>query len=166
MLERHIVIPASQQEVWETLTDPITVSTWFGAEVDWDLSPGGPARFLGDDGAVRDGRVDEVVPDQRLRFRWWPEGEADEETSEVTYLLEPHEDGTDLTIPGVRLECGDVDNVGWPLGRRVEPGHGARDDWHPLIHRRRRTPVPTASLPHWPIQPDGNCSISSPLTGH
>jgi uncharacterized protein YndB with AHSA1/START domain len=98
MLERHIVIPASQQEVWETLTDPITVSTWFGAEVDWDLSPGGPARFLGDDGAVRDGRVDEVVPDQRLRFRWWPEGEADEETSEVTYLLEPHEDGTDLTI--------------------------------------------------------------------
>jgi len=98
MLERHIVIPASQREVWETLTDPITVSTWFGADVDWDLSPGGPARFLGDDGAVRDGRVDEVVPDQRLRFRWWPEGQADEETSEVTYLLEPHEDGTDLTI--------------------------------------------------------------------
>jgi uncharacterized protein YndB with AHSA1/START domain len=98
MLERHIVIPASQQEVWETLTDPGAVSTWFGAQVNWDLSPGGPARFVGDDGAVRDGRVDEVVLDQRLRFRWWPEGHADEETSEVTYLLEPHEDGTDLTV--------------------------------------------------------------------
>jgi uncharacterized protein YndB with AHSA1/START domain len=98
MLERHVVIPASQQEVWETLTHPSAVSTWFGAQVDWDLSPGGPARFVEDDGAVRDGRVDEVVPDHRLRFRWWPEGQADEETSEVTYLLEPHEDGTDLTV--------------------------------------------------------------------
>ena len=98
MLERHLFIPASPREVWETLTDPPAVSTWFGAQVDWDLNPGGTARFFEDGGAVREGRVDEVVPGQHLRFRWWPEGEADDGTSEVTYRLEPLEEGTDLTI--------------------------------------------------------------------
>jgi uncharacterized protein YndB with AHSA1/START domain len=98
MLERQVFIPASPEHVWETLTDPDAISTWFGAEVDWDLSPGGRARFLEDDGAVRDGRVDVVIPDQHLRFSWWPEGQADDETSEVSYFLEPDGDGTDLTI--------------------------------------------------------------------
>ncbi len=39
-----------------------------------------------------------MVPDQHLRFSWWPEGQADGETSEVSYFLEPDGDGTDLTI--------------------------------------------------------------------
>ncbi len=98
MLERHLFIPASPRQVWETLTDPPTLSTWFGAQVDWDLHPGGAARFFEHGGAVRAGRIDEVVPDQHLRFRWWPEGHADDRASEVTYRLEPHEEGTDLTI--------------------------------------------------------------------
>lgn len=98
MLERHMFIPASPREVWETLTDPPAVSTWFGAQVDWDLNPGGSARFLEDGGAVREGRVDEVIPDLHLRFRWWPEGESDGGATEVTYRLEPHEEGTSLTI--------------------------------------------------------------------
>jgi uncharacterized protein YndB with AHSA1/START domain len=98
MLERQVFIPADPQHVWETLTDPDALSTWFGAEVDWDLNPGGRARFLEDDGTVREGRVEVVIPHQHLRFSWWPEGQADEETSEVSYLLEPDGDGTDLTI--------------------------------------------------------------------
>lgn len=98
MLERHLFIPASPQHVWETLTDPDAVSTWFGAEVDWDLNPGGRARFRQDDGALREGRVDEVIPQQHLRFHWWPAGQADEETSEVSYVLDPAGDGTNLTV--------------------------------------------------------------------
>ena len=98
MLKRHLYIPASPQRVWETLTDPDAVLTWFGAEVDWDLSPGGRARFLEDDGARREGMVDEVIPQRHLRFRWWPAGQADEETSEVSYVLDPDGDGTNLTV--------------------------------------------------------------------
>jgi uncharacterized protein YndB with AHSA1/START domain len=66
--------------------------------VDWDLNPGGRARFLDDDGTVREGQVEEVIPHHHLRFSWWPEGQADDETSEVSYVLEPDGDGTDLTI--------------------------------------------------------------------
>ena len=111
-------------------------------------------------------------------------GKRTAETSEVTYRLEPHEDGTSLTVTerqlpttqsaqalsglGAQLERGDVDDMGRPLGRCVEPGHCARDDWHPLIHRRRRTRVPTASSRHWPIQPGGNLldqlATDGPLT--
>jgi uncharacterized protein YndB with AHSA1/START domain len=98
MLERHLFVPASPQHLWETLTDPASVSTWFGAEVDWDLRPGGPARFVEHDGAVREGQIEEVVDHQQLRFRWWPEDHADHESSEVTYLLAPEGEGTDLTI--------------------------------------------------------------------
>jgi uncharacterized protein YndB with AHSA1/START domain len=98
MLERQVFIPADPQHVWENLTDPDAVSTWFGAEVDWELNPGGRARFLEDDGTVRDGRVEEVIPYRHLRFSWWPEGQADDETSEVSFVLEPEGDGTDLTI--------------------------------------------------------------------
>lgn len=98
MLERHVFIPASPQHLWKTLTDPDAVSTWFGSRVDWELRPGGPARFVDDDGAVREGRIEEVVTQQELRFRWWPEERADDEASEVTYLLAPEGDGTDLTI--------------------------------------------------------------------
>jgi uncharacterized protein YndB with AHSA1/START domain len=106
MLERHVLIPTSPQHLWEALTDPASVSTWFGARVEWDLRPGGPARFVEHDGAVREGRIEEVIPHQQLRFRWWPEDRADDESSEVTYLLAPEEDGTDLTITERQLPTG------------------------------------------------------------
>src|SRR5919202_399957 len=94
VLERQLYIPADPSRLWEALTEPRPVSEWFGARVEWDLTPGGAARFVEDDGAVREGRVDAVSPGRRLRFRWWPEGQADQAASEVTYTLDPEDDGT------------------------------------------------------------------------
>ncbi|PZS21160.1 MAG: hypothetical protein DLM54_04745 [Acidimicrobiales bacterium] len=98
MLERHVVFPTSPRRLWEAITDPDAVSTWFGARVEWDLRPGGQARFLEDTGSIRHGLVEEVLPGRHLRFRWWPEGEADDGTSEVTYQLDPARGGTHLTV--------------------------------------------------------------------
>ncbi|HEX4218222.1 MAG TPA: SRPBCC domain-containing protein [Acidimicrobiales bacterium] len=106
MLERQVFIPADPQRVWENVTDPEAVSGWFGADVDWDLDPGGRARFVEDDGTVREGRVDEVVPRRYLRFSWWPEGHPDDETSEVSYTLAPEGDGTTLTVTERPLPTG------------------------------------------------------------
>jgi uncharacterized protein YndB with AHSA1/START domain len=98
MLVRQVVIPASPEKLWDTLTQPEAVAAWFGSQVAWDLRPGGPARFWDDDGTVRDGIIDAVRPGRHLRFRWWPEDQEHNATSQVSYDLEAEEDGTRLTV--------------------------------------------------------------------
>ncbi|HSS11678.1 MAG TPA: SRPBCC domain-containing protein, partial [Acidimicrobiales bacterium] len=80
------------------------VRAWFGAEVEWELRPGGAARFAPTDGGLgRTGVIEAVTAAEILRFRWWPverervEGD-DEPASEVTYTLEDVPDGTRLTV--------------------------------------------------------------------
>jgi uncharacterized protein YndB with AHSA1/START domain len=91
------VIPASPERLWEALSDPGLLRGWFGGEFEWELREGSPLRFRADEGGSREGRVDEVRPERRLRFVWWPEGE-DDDASEVSYLIEPLDDGVRLTV--------------------------------------------------------------------
>jgi uncharacterized protein YndB with AHSA1/START domain len=106
VLERQVTLPASREEVWDALTDPSQVRRWFGADVDWDLRPGGTARFSSlEDERSRAGVVEAVTPAETLRYRWWPADGAEDETegeiepaSEVTYTLEDVPDGTRLTV--------------------------------------------------------------------
>jgi uncharacterized protein YndB with AHSA1/START domain len=144
MIRRQLVIPVSTEQLWDALTDPDQVQSWFGARVEWELRDGAPARFWGDDGVERHGRVDVVRPHRHLRFRWWPvarpnehDGDESDEgggtdrsalkvddpssddpirsarddvalpedaASEVSYVLEPDEGGTRLTVQERRLD--------------------------------------------------------------
>ncbi len=111
MIRRQVVMPVTPERLWAALTDPEQMIGWFGARVEWQLEPGSPARFHGDDGRDRAGRVEAVRPGRHLRFRWWPKprggaavapelaqgGEAAEMT-EVSYVLEPVPGGTRLTV--------------------------------------------------------------------
>jgi uncharacterized protein YndB with AHSA1/START domain len=97
MVERQVTLPAPRQDVWDALTEPDRVAAWFGGQVEWDLQPGGAARFHDEDGSERAGVIDTVATGQVLRFRWWPNGEGGPE-SEVTYTLEDVPDGTRLTV--------------------------------------------------------------------
>jgi uncharacterized protein YndB with AHSA1/START domain len=97
MVERQVTLPAPRQDVWDALTEPDRVAAWFGGQVEWDLQPGGAARFHDEDGSERAGVIDTVAAGQVLRFRWWPDGEGGPE-SEVTYTLEDVPDGTRLTV--------------------------------------------------------------------
>jgi uncharacterized protein YndB with AHSA1/START domain len=114
MIRRQIVMPVSPERLWEALTDPDEMSGWFGAQVEWDLEEGGPARFRGDDGSERVGVVEAVRPGRHLRFRWWPAAEGggaggaagagnEGDVSEVSYVLEPAEEGTRLTVQERRI---------------------------------------------------------------
>jgi uncharacterized protein YndB with AHSA1/START domain len=128
MIRRQMVVPVTPERLWVALTDPDQVAGWFGARVEWELREGAPARFWSDDGSERQGWVVTVRPGRHLRFRWWPvpggpeapspeaqspenQGEAGPagetvdrgdagagSASEVSYLLEPANEGTRLTI--------------------------------------------------------------------
>ena len=96
MIRRQVVIPASPGRVWEALTDPELLRGWFGGEFEWDLTEGSPLRFHGDDGGSKEGRIEEVRPERRLRFVWW-QGDNNDAT-EVSYLLEESDNGVRLTV--------------------------------------------------------------------
>jgi uncharacterized protein YndB with AHSA1/START domain len=97
VFRRQIEFPVDIDRLWELLTDPTSVATWFGSDVEWELAPGGEIRFADGEEGVRTGRVESVDPPHQLRFQWWPE-DSDTEISEVTYHLASVEDGTELTI--------------------------------------------------------------------
>ncbi len=101
MIRREVTLPADAGTVWEALTSPAALETWFGATVDWELRPGGRARF-GGEGGEREGTVEEVEPGRALRFVWWPSGD-DAERSEVAYVLAPEGDATTLTVTERRV---------------------------------------------------------------
>ena len=97
MFRRQFAFPVDVDHLWELLTDPSSVATWFGSTVEWELVPGGDIRFADGEDGIRIGRVESVDPPHELRFQWWPE-DSDAEISEVTYNLASIEDGTQLTI--------------------------------------------------------------------
>jgi uncharacterized protein YndB with AHSA1/START domain len=101
MIRREVTFPATPEQLWELLTEPSSVSSWFGSRVDWELTPGGDASFKGGDQGDRQGRVETVDPQRRLRFSWWPTTDRSQ-ASEVTYVLEPTEEGTRLIVTEAR----------------------------------------------------------------
>jgi uncharacterized protein YndB with AHSA1/START domain len=104
-VRRELVLPVSAEELWDALTAPEAVRDWFGADVAWDLTPGGYGRFQEDDGSLREARVDTVDRGRRLAFRWWPAGREDE-ASDVDYVLVEEDAGTRLVVTESRPGSG------------------------------------------------------------
>src|SRR6516165_5991655 len=130
VLERQVTLPASREDVWTALTDPAEVKRWFGADVEWELRPGGAARFSSlEDETSRAGVVEAVTPAETLRYRWWPEDGREDESepaSEVTYTLEDVPDGTRLTVTEQPLAPGaSVARAATPAGPATAGAAGA-----------------------------------------
>jgi uncharacterized protein YndB with AHSA1/START domain len=126
MVERQVTLPAPRQDVWDALTEPDRVAAWFGGQVEWDLQPGGAARFHDEDGSERAGVIDTVAAGQVLRFRWWPNGEGGPE-SEVTYTLEDVPDGTRLTVTEAPTES--TESTGSPARAQATAGAVSGQAW-------------------------------------
>jgi uncharacterized protein YndB with AHSA1/START domain len=120
-IERELLLPAPPQQVWDVITGP----GWLASQVEWELEPGGEARFS-DGEHVREGWVEEAVPPDtgesgRLAFWWSADGEP---ASRVEVTLEPEGDGyTRLRVVEARpLEVLDVTGIPLPRGGDAQRG--------------------------------------------
>ena len=100
-------IKAPPAKVYAALTDPKLMLQWWGPDAgptlraEADVRPGGRFsvvfRLLNGDEHNPSGVYREVVPGKKLVFTWeWPE--MPERESLVTFLLEPIDSGTELTL--------------------------------------------------------------------
>jgi uncharacterized protein YndB with AHSA1/START domain len=103
-IERHVDLPASPDEVWEALTDPERLSSWFGARARLQARRGARVWFRWDDGRERGGVIEEADRPTRLSFRWLPferlpgGGHRPSGTGRVEFVLEPVTGGTRLRV--------------------------------------------------------------------
>jgi uncharacterized protein YndB with AHSA1/START domain len=113
-VKRELTIAGPASAVWEALTDPEQLASWFGADVEIDLRAGGAVRFRWRDGTERRGLVEEMDPPHRLVFRWRTLRVSDGslaagEASTVAFELRPTAGGTRLVLtetPGLFAEVG------------------------------------------------------------
>ena len=87
-----------REAVWRMVTDPAELAYWFPCEVELELRPGGPMRFVFDPEFSLDGEVLECEPLARFAFRW---GE-----DVLAFTLDEHDGGTRLTMLHVLNEEG------------------------------------------------------------
>ena len=70
-IERHVVITAPLERVWELITSAEHVGRWFGdAGAEIDLRPGGALSLSWRDHGTFYGRVEAVEPPHRFAYRW------------------------------------------------------------------------------------------------
>lgn len=100
-------IKASPAKVWAAITQPKLMMQWWGPDagptlsVVADVRLGGRFsvvfRLLNDEEHNPTGIYQEVIPEKKLAFTWHLPG-AHERESLVTFLLEPFDGGTELTL--------------------------------------------------------------------
>lgn len=129
-ISRRRTFPGSAYGLWEALTDPELLGAWLGADVEWELHPGATVRFDPDEGPVRDGRIAEVVPGERLAFDWWPRGATGAATRVVLRLDELEEADeaggvtTTLTVTETGFGCpveAVAHDLGWGMAMATGP---------------------------------------------
>lgn len=99
-IERDTVLPVAPDDAWVALTEAGELSSWFGADVEVEVRPGGLATFAWPDGRLRRARIEGLNRPRRFAFRWLDDDMPGDGTagSRVEFFLEPVPEGTKLTV--------------------------------------------------------------------
>jgi uncharacterized protein YndB with AHSA1/START domain len=103
-IEREITIAASPERVWQVLTEPAHVGTWFGvgSPAEIDLRPGGLMKIDHGEHGKYSTLIVNVDPPRAFSYRWasaYPGLVPTEENSTlVEFSLEPADGGTLLKV--------------------------------------------------------------------
>jgi uncharacterized protein YndB with AHSA1/START domain len=118
-------IKASPARIFRAITEPSQMLQWWGPDAgptlsaEADVRPGGRFsvvfRLMNGEEHNPTGVYREVIPDRKLVFTWeWPG--MPERESLVTFLLEPFDGGTELTLIHANLpddEARESHKAGW-----------------------------------------------------
>jgi uncharacterized protein YndB with AHSA1/START domain len=97
-IERTMTFHVARELVWDAITQPESISRWFGDDTELELTPGGEAVFRWGEIEVR-GKVETVEPPSRFSYRWEPSHTpTGGPTTLVEFMLEEIDGGTRLTL--------------------------------------------------------------------
>ena len=92
--KKYFIIPATPEELYIALTNPLTIKLWTGEDAEMSTEPG--SEFSIFDGSI-EGRNLEFEPDKKIVQEWYF-GDEEEEPSIVTIKLHTHEKGTSVEL--------------------------------------------------------------------
>lgn len=109
-LKKYFIIPASPEEVYAALTNPITIQLWSGDKAEMSTVPG--SEFSLFDGSIVGKNL--AFEEDRMLTQQWYFGDQPEE-SIVTIKLHPHKQGTSAELRHTNIPDHDFDDIteGW-----------------------------------------------------
>jgi len=117
-ITKTLEFDASPERVWDALTDPVQLGSWFPNTVEIEsMSPGNRGWFIWEDHGRYRFEVEEIAPRERFVWRWAndPEKELEDTlTTRVEWRLEVRPEG--------ELEDTLTTRVEWRLEVRPEGG--------------------------------------------
>ena len=127
-IERETLIAAPVERVWELITRPEHVGTWFGdAGAEIDLRPGGAMALRWEEHGTVRARVERVEAPRVFAYRWASRMEAEPEegaSTLVEFFLEPDARGTLLRVVESGFAALDV-----PADEQERKAKGNGDGW-------------------------------------
>ena len=108
--KKYYIIPASPEEVYQALTNPITIKLWTSEEAEMSTIPG--SEFSMWDGSIT-GKNIEFQENKLIVQQWYFEEASD--NSMVTIKLHQHEDGTSVEVRHTNIPDDEYNDIveGW-----------------------------------------------------
>lgn len=108
--KKYYIIPAFPEDIYNALTNPLTIQLWSGEKAEMSTKPG--SEFSLWDGSIV-GRNLEFETGKKIVQEWYF-GEQ-EEKSIVTITIYPHKRGASVELKQTNIPDGDIENIigGW-----------------------------------------------------
>ncbi len=99
-IERTVSLTQAPERVWQALTTPEGLGTWFGQSAEVDLRVGGQVRLAWDSGDKATLTIERLEPPRVFGYTWGIYGlpEGDPRRTYVEFTLAPAGTGTMLTV--------------------------------------------------------------------
>lgn len=108
--KKYYLIPATTEEIYMALTNPVTIQLWTGEPSEMSTEPG--SEFSMWEGAIV-GRNIDFEPNKKIIQQWYFDGQPEE--SIVTIKLHPDKHGTSVELRHTNIPDEDYDEIteGW-----------------------------------------------------